>query len=259
MSRHGADLFQAFAFVANHHGFVAIALDDDGGGNAHHARHRFAGLFGELVDDDGGGVGQLVTREAEQFFSDDFAGQKLLAAIGEFVFAIPPSLLGQVFLALYQQALNVFRILGRHRHKLGKRMFALHLLQPRCQLFSAVHFVELVGHQHGRNVFAEQGHDFGICGCKAARIHDKQHQVHITHRTQHGFVERAVQGIAMGGLKTRGVDKNELGLSGGSDAGDAVSGGLRFARGEWLVLRSWGVFSQPLQHGQGRCLFTTAA
>ena len=59
---------------------------------------------------------------------------------------------------------------------------------------------------------------------------------------------RTLQGIAMGGLKTRGVDKNELGLPGGADAGDAVSGGLRFARGDADFLTHQGIEQGGLAH-----------
>jgi hypothetical protein len=79
-------------------------------------------LLLKLVDDHGRGVGQLVAGQAEQLFAHQFAGQEFLAAIRQFVFGVPPGLLGQVFLADAQQPLRVFGVLGRHGHKLGKGM-----------------------------------------------------------------------------------------------------------------------------------------
>src|SRR5690606_21842222 len=58
--RLGTDALEFFALVADHHALVAFALDDDGGRDA--AQLPF---FFEAVDDDGGGVWQLITGEAE--------------------------------------------------------------------------------------------------------------------------------------------------------------------------------------------------
>ena len=74
----GADALQALAALANHHGFVAIALDNDGGCHAHETLVLLAGFFFELVDHHRGGVRQLIAREAEQLLPDRFPGQELL-------------------------------------------------------------------------------------------------------------------------------------------------------------------------------------
>lgn len=54
----GGDTLEALAALADHHGLVAVALDHDGGGNAHEAAELGAGLLLELIDDHGGGIGQ---------------------------------------------------------------------------------------------------------------------------------------------------------------------------------------------------------
>mgnify|MGYP002662250534 CR=1 FL=1 len=89
----GANAFQAFALVANHHCLVGVAFDHDVGGNAHQAFVVFALFFGELLDGDGRGVGQLVACEAEQLFAHRLAGKKLFTAVGQLVGPVPPCLL----------------------------------------------------------------------------------------------------------------------------------------------------------------------
>ena len=60
-------------------------------------------------------------------------------------------------------------------------------------------------------------------------FHHEQHQIYVGHRTNHGFVERAVERVAVPGLKARCVDKNKLADPRRAVAGDAVARGLRFA------------------------------
>jgi hypothetical protein len=48
LARFGADALEALALVANHHGLVVVALDHDGGGNAHQALVRLAGSSSNL-------------------------------------------------------------------------------------------------------------------------------------------------------------------------------------------------------------------
>jgi len=104
-----------------------------------------------------------------------------------------------------------------------------------------IHFVEFVGHQNARNIFAEQAQHLGVCVGKTAGIDHEQHQVHITHCTEHSFIQRAVQGIGMRSLKTRCIDKNKLGVVGIVYAGDAVARGLRLARSDADFLANQGV------------------
>ena len=111
-----------------------------------------------------------------------------------------------------------------------------------------MHFIELVGNQQSWNAFVQQSQHLGVGLCKTARIDHKQHQVHIADSTHHSFVEGAVQGIGVVGLKAGGVDKNKLRLARGADAGDAVTGGLRFARGDTDFLSHQGIQQGGLAH-----------
>ena len=222
---------------------MGVAFHHNGGGDSDHpfGLHAVfalatAGLFFKLVDHHGGGVGQLIAREAKEFFTHGFTGQKLFAAVGELVFGITPRLLGQVLLANDQEAFNVFGVFGRHRHKLGEGVTLLHVLQPGRNVGAAGHLVELVGYQQCGNILAptspDEGQHLGVGLVEHARLHHKQNQVYISDRALHGFVERAVQRIVVAGLKARRIDKHKLRGTHGVHAGDAVARGLRLARGD---------------------------
>ena len=157
-------------------------------------------------------------------------------------------MLGQIGLALDQQALYVLSVFRRHGHELRKGVACLHFLQPRCDVLSAVHFVELVGNQQSGNAFVQQRQHLGISCSKTACIHHKQHQVHIADRTHDGFVERAVQGIGVVGLKTRGVDKNKLRVARAANTSDTVACGLRFARSDADFLTHQGIQQSGFAH-----------
>mmetsp|Transcript_15309 Transcript_15309/g.36443 ORF Transcript_15309/g.36443 Transcript_15309/m.36443 type:complete len:329 (+) Transcript_15309:459-1445(+) len=221
LARLGANALQTLAALADDHALVGIALDDDAGADA----AQFA-LVLPLVDDDGGGVGQLVAGQPEELFADDLAGQEALAAVGQRVFVVEPALLGQVGLEDLEQAGDVGLFLGRQRHELGEVAPLLHALEPGCEFGAAVHRVELVGDQHDRLVLGQQGQHLGVVQPKAARLDDKEHQVHIGQHAVDGAVEGAVQRGVVLGLETRRVDEDELGLVHGAHAGDAVTGGL---------------------------------
>ena len=157
-------------------------------------------------------------------------------------------MLGQVFFANAQHALNVLGVFGRHGHKLGKSVALLHVLQPRRNVSAAIDLVELVGHQERGYVFAQERQHFGIGLVEHASFDHKQNQVHITYGTQHGFVQRAVERVVVPGLKARRVDKHKLGGTAGMDAGDAVTRGLRLARGNADFLPHQGVHQGGLAH-----------
>ncbi len=62
---------------------MGVALDHDRGRDLEQAFLLAATrFFLELVDDQRGGVGLLVTRQAEQLFTHGLAGEKLLTAVG---------------------------------------------------------------------------------------------------------------------------------------------------------------------------------
>ena len=248
MPRIGADALEALALLANHHGLVPVALHHDGGSHAHKALVGLAGLFVELVDDDGGGVGQLVTGEAEELFTHGLTSQEFLAAVGQLVLRVPPGLLGQVFFADAEQALDVALVLGRHGYEFGKRVALLHALEPGGQLGTAVDHVQLVGHQQRGNAGFEQRQHLGIGQGEAACFHHKQDQVHITNRTHHGLVERLVQCRAVLGLKTRRIHEHKLRSPQRADAGDAVARGLRLARGDADLLAHQRIHQRGLAH-----------
>ena len=91
------------------YGLVAVAFNHDRGGDAHHALVLLAFFLFEFFDDDCGGVGQLVAREAEQLFAHDFACEEFFAAVGQIVRIVPPGLLWQVGRADIQQAGDLLR------------------------------------------------------------------------------------------------------------------------------------------------------
>ena len=212
---------------------MRVALNHDGGGNAQQALLlATARLFGKLVNHHGRGVGQFVAGQAKQFFAHGLRGQKLLAAVGQLVLGVPPRLLGQVFFANAQHALNVFGVFGRHRYKFGKLVALLHLLQPRRNVGAAIDLIELIGHQQRGHFFAQQFQHFGIGLVEHAGFDHEQNQIHVTHGAQHGFVQRAVQRIVVPGLKTGRIDKHKLRHALRVHAGDAVARGLGLARGD---------------------------
>ena len=224
MTRFGADAFELFALLANDHALVAVALDHDGGGHA-----AQIALFLVLVDDDGRGVGQLVAGQAKEFFADDLGGHEAVAAVGQLVGAVHPGLLGQVFFTDAEQALDVFGVVGRHGHELGKVMALLHLAQPGREVAAAVNQVKLVGQQNGRRACRQQGQHLGVGGVELPGLDHKDDQVHVVDGADHGAVERAVQGVAVAGLKARCVHKHKLRGPDRAHAGDAVARGLRLA------------------------------
>ena len=212
---------------------MGVTLNHNGGGDAQQPFLLAApGLFAKFVDDHGRGIGQLVAGQAKQLFPNRLTGQKFLAAIGQFIFSVPPGLLGQKALAQHQQSFYVAGIFSRHRDKFSEGMALLHLLQPGRNVAAAVDLVELVGHQQRRNIFAKQAQHTGISLIELTRLHHKQDQVNIAHSAQHRLVERAVQSVVVAGLEARGVNKHELGRALGAHTGNPVPGGLRLARGD---------------------------
>ncbi len=226
-----ANALDALASVADHHHLVAVALDHDGRGDPHEPFDRLAAarFFHELIDHDGGAVGQLVTGQTEQLFAHRLGHEKALVAVGQFVFGVDPVLLGQILFTDAEQARDVVRAFGRHRYELRKRMAFLHALQPGRDLGAALHGVELVGDQQRRHVRAQQREHLCIGQIEAAGLHHEQHEVHITHRALHGLVQRPVQRVVVSGLKPRCVDIDELGVAQRANAGDPVPRGLCLA------------------------------
>ena len=202
----------------------------------------------ELVDDDGRGVGQFVTGQAKQLFAHHFAGHEALAAVGELFGVVHPRLLWQVRRTNAKQTLNVPGVLGRHRHKLGKRVALLHGTQPGRQIAAAVHQVKLVRQQHHRDVARQQVEHLGIGQVEVAGLHHKQNQVHIGHGAQHRFVQSPVQGVAVAGLKAWGVHKHKLVGAHRAVSGDAVARGLRLARRDADLLPHQRVQKRGLAH-----------
>ena len=188
-----------------------------------------AGLFRKLVNDHGGCVGQLVAGQAEQFFAHGLGCQKLFTAVGQLIRCVPPGLLGQELLANIEHAGDVFGVFGRNRNEFCEGMALLHLLQPGREVRAALYLIKLVGHQQGGHLFTEQGQHFGIGLVEHTGFDHEQNQVHITDRTNDGFVQRPVERIVVAGLKTRCIDKHKLRRAARMHAGDAVAGGLRLA------------------------------
>ena len=236
MTRFGAYAFELFALLANDHALVAVALNHDGGGHA-----AQIALFLVLVDDDRRGVGQLVAGQAKEFFANDLGGHEAVAAVGQFVGAVHPGLLGQVFFTDAEQALDVFGVVGRHGHELGKVMAFLHLAQPGRKVAAPVNQVKFVGQQNGRRACRQQGQHLGVGSVELAGLHHEDDQVHVVHSADHGAVERAVQGVAVAGLKTGRIHKYKLRGPDGSHAGDAVARSLGLARGDADFLPHQGV------------------
>ena len=111
-----------------------------------------------------------------------------------------------------------------------------------------MHGIELIGHQQHRGVGTQQRQHLGVGHAELPSLDHEQHQIHVADRSQHGFVQRAVQGVGVTGLKPRGVDKNELGIALGAHAGDAVTGGLGLARGDADLLTDQGIEQRGLAH-----------
>ena len=111
-------------------------------------------------------------------------------------------------------------------------MAKLHILQPRRDVGTGRHLVELVGHQQRRNVLVEKRKHFGIGLIEAACFDDEEHQIDVVDDAQNRLVERAVKRVAVPGLEAGRIDKDKLGCSDAANARDAVARGLRLARGD---------------------------
>ena len=242
----GTDALQALAAAADDHALVGLALDHDAGGDAPQVA-----LFLELVDHHRRGVGQLVAGQAEQFFANDLAGQKAVAAVGQRIFFVEPILLRKIRFDDAEQALHVGVFPGAERHELGEGVAVLHAFEPRRQIGAAMHLVELVGDQeHRLRVFPRrhQRQHLGIVQSEAAGLDHEQHHVHIGQHAVHGAVQRAVQRGGVLGLKTGGVDEDELRTPDRADAGDAVPRGLRLGRGDADLLPDQRVQQRGFAH-----------
>lgn len=97
-----ADTLEHVAGAADDDGFLAGALDKDGGGNFSNGKFAVAGFFCTggwifpALDDDGGGVGDLFAGQHEDFFADEFGDEEALGLIGDLV-------LGEVALAFWEE------------------------------------------------------------------------------------------------------------------------------------------------------------
>jgi len=74
----GADLFEHCAAAADDNGFLAVALDVDGGADADQAR-----AFFERVHQDGDGVGDFLARGGENFFAEELGSEETLGLVSE--------------------------------------------------------------------------------------------------------------------------------------------------------------------------------
>ena len=74
----GADFFEHCAAAANDDGFLAVALDVDGGADADQARALFEG-----VHQDGDGVGDFLARGGENFFAEELGSEETLRLVSE--------------------------------------------------------------------------------------------------------------------------------------------------------------------------------
>ena len=150
-------------------------------------------------------------------------------------------MLRQVFFTNPQHALNVLGVFGGHRHKFGKGVAQLHFLQPRRNIGTAVHLIELICNEQGGHLFAQQSQHLGIGLVEHAGLDHEQNQVYIAHRTHYGFVQRAIECVVMTGLKPGRIDKDKLRCAARVHTGNAVARGLRFARGDTDFLPYQGV------------------
>lgn len=113
---------------------------------------------------------------------------------------------------------------------------------------AAVHVVELVGEQHGRNALAEQLEHPLVGRRETAGFHHEEDQVHVADRALHGLVERLVERVGMQGLEARRVDEHELRGAQRAHARDAVPRGLRLARGDADLLPHQRIEQRRLAH-----------
>ena len=120
-------------------------------------------------------------------------------------------------------------------------MSLLHFLEPGRNVSAAVDQVKLVGQQNRRGTRWQQRQHLGVSLVELAGLNDKHNQVHVAHSTDHGFIQRPVQRIAVPGLETGGIDKHILGGAPRMHAGDAVPRGLCLARGDADLLPDQGV------------------
>ena len=211
-------------------------------------KHAF---FFILVDHHGGAVRQLIAGQAEQLFADQLGGHELVAAVGERVFVVNPGLLRQVGFDDLEQPLHIAGLGGRHRHVLGKSVALLHRFEPGHHVGAAGDGIELVGHQKRRFVGRQQRQHLGIVEAELASLDQEPHHVHIAQGGGDGAVQVAVQGGAAAhlfGLEAGRVDKYKLRSAQGADAGDAVAGGLRFARGDADLLPDQRIEQGGLAH-----------
>ena len=116
---------------------------------------------------------------------------------------------------------------GADRDNMGKIVGRPQGRQLGEQRLLLLHRVHLVYHSHGgQTQLPEVFHQLHIClGKLRPRLGDQHRQVHIRHRILHLLHHVPAQGI-LGLQKAGGINKHQLGLPFGEDAGDSGAGGL---------------------------------
>ena len=63
-------------------------------------------------------------------------------------------------------------------------------------------------------------------------INDENNDINISQRLRHTAIHGAIERIRVPGLKTRGINKHELGIRSGQNAHDAMTSSLSLARND---------------------------
>ncbi len=95
-----ADFLQHRPPVADNDALLRVLFHQNSGMNGGKVLN---GVFSKMVDDYGGGIGQLIFGEHHDFFSDDFTGDKSLTGVGGNIFGKKLGALGQQVAQLLKQ------------------------------------------------------------------------------------------------------------------------------------------------------------
>ena len=130
----------------------------------------------------------------------------------------------------FQQFVQIFTLLGRHRNNFGKTALGRDLLHEGHQFGAVFRIVDFVDDQQHRAIVWQQLHDLFVFGRDPPGFDQQHHHVDVAQgfadALVHGFVQRA----CMPGLKTRCINEYKLRFVCGVDASHPVARGLRLAR-----------------------------
>ena len=182
----------------------------------------------ELIDDNTGGIGKLFAQKAKKLFTNQFRGDKSLAAVGDFIFSKQGRFLGQIWpdrAASDPASCVPFSALTGTIAAKANSLASFSRKGSSCDLSasrSILLMARITGFPDGRVLSpACRGHRNALPQSPAL---PRPHPDALGNRAIHC----TIQAVRVLCLKTGRINKNELGLRVGHYAVDAMAGGLGF-------------------------------